>query len=268
MKLPLIPLAIALSVSLGLYGCNHETSDDAPKIAAEDIAAKVNGVAISKQDVNEFAKLKGNPDIPTEAVLDELVATELLRQEAVKQGIADQSDIDFQIRQQETQLLARALIQKQFADLSFSDEDLRAEYDKQMGGEAANEYRARHILLKTEDEANAVIAALDNGGDFVELAKERSTGPSAGDGGNLGWFQAGSMVPEFAKAVQAMQAGDISTVPVQTQFGYHVIMLEETRPVTPPPFEQVKEQVRQALTRDKITEYVDGIKEAATVETM
>ena len=175
MKLPIISLVLALAVSSGLYGCKNETANDAPVIAAEDIAAKVNGIAISKQDVTEFAKLKGNPDIPTEAILDELVATELLRQEAINQGIAKQPEIDFQVRQQETQLLARALIQKQFADLSFSEEDLRAEYDQQIGGETNNEYRARHILLKTEDEAKAVIAALDNGGDFVALLFQRFT---------------------------------------------------------------------------------------------
>ncbi|MDD3519580.1 MAG: peptidylprolyl isomerase, partial [Chromatiales bacterium] len=116
------------------------------------------------------------------------------------------------------------------------------------------------------DAAKAAIEALNGGADFAELAKEKSTGPSAPKGGDLGWFVADSMVPPFAQALKALEVGKYTTAPVQTQFGWHVILLEETRPLEPPPFEAVKDQVRQQMLQKSLQDYLEGLKTEAKIE--
>ena len=134
-----------------------------------------------------------------------------------------------------------------------------------MSNSESREFKARHILLKTEDEAIAVIDALRNGGDFVALAKERSTGPSGPNGGDLGWFQASRMVPPFANAVKLMNKGDVSVTPVQTDFGFHVIKLEDTRELEKPTFESKRDELQQSLIREAINSYIQEVQSAATI---
>ena len=248
--------------------CNEEsssTTSSAADIPADQIAATVNDTVISKDDLKQFKELKGNPQVPDDKVLDEMIATELLREEAVKAGIADKKDVRFQIRLQESEMLARLLMREKFGSISFSDEELKTAYDKQMSDSAGREFKARHILLKTEDEAKAVIDALRNGGDFVALAKERSTGPSGPNGGDLGWFQAARMVPPFADAVKLMNKGDVSVTPVQTDFGFHVIKLEDTRELEKPSFDSMRDQLQQSLIREAINDYILEVQTAATI---
>ena len=260
---------IILSV-LTLIACNEDTSSttksstmDVP--TADQIAATVNSTIISKDDLKQFKELKGNPQVPDDNILEEMIATELLREEAIKAGIADKKDVRFQIRLQESEILARLLMREKFGSISFTDEELKAAYDKQMSDGDNREYKARHILLKTEDEAKAVIVALRNGGDFVALAKERSTGPSGPNGGDLGWFQASRMVPPFAEAVKLMAKGDVSVTPVQTDFGFHVIKLDDTRDIEKPTFESKRDEIQQALIRDAINNYIQEVQSAATI---
>ena len=197
--------------------------------------------------------------------MEEIVATELLKQQAVKAGIADKDDVRYQLKLQESETLARLLMREKFGGLTFTDEELKAEYDKQVNSQDGLEFKASHILLKTEDEAKAVIEALRAGGDFAGLAKERSTGPTSTNGGDLGWFQAASMVPPFAAAVKNMNKGDVSTAPVQTQFGWHVIQLNDTRELPKPGFDSVKEQVQQSLLREAINNYIKDIRESSEI---
>ena len=258
-------LAVIFIVIFALYGCNEETKATAANVPEDQIAATVNGTVISNDDVAHFKQLKGNPQVADDKLVEEIVATELLRQEAVKAGIADKADVRYQLKLQESETLARLLMREKFSSLTFTDEQLQAEYDKQLSGQDSREFNARHILLKTEDEAKAVIEALRAGGDFVELAKERSTGPSGPNGGDLGWFQATSMVPPFAEAVKAMNKSDVSVTPVQTQFGWHVIKLEDTRELPKPGFDSVKEQLQQSLLREAINSYIKDIREASEI---
>lgn len=255
-----------------LSACNEENSSSnssstpaATDIPADQIAATVNGIVISNDDVKYFKELKGNPQVNDSQVLDEIIATELLREEAIKQGINDKDNVRYQLRLQESELLARLLMREKFGSLSFTDEELKAAYDKRMGQSENREFKARHILLKTEDEAKAVIDALANGANFIELAKERSTGPSGSKGGDLGWFQASRMVPPFAEALKEMNKGDISVIPVQTNFGFHVIKLDDVRELEQPSFESVRDDVNQSLIRDAINEYIAEIQAAATI---
>ena len=261
-------LVLIFAVTLLLIACNEEnnaSSTESADVPADQIAAKVNGTIISKNDVALFKQLKGNPQVDDKQLVEEIVATELLKQQAVKAGIADKEDVRFQLKLQESETLARMLMREKFGGVKFSDEELKAEYEKQVNSKDALEYKASHILLKTEDEAKAVIEALRAGGDFAELAKERSTGPTGPKGGDLGWFQATSMVPPFADAVKGMNNGDVSTTPVQTQFGWHVIQLNDTRELPKPEFESVKEQVQQSLLREAINNYIKEIRESSEI---
>lgn len=255
---------LILIISFSQLSCNDKeaTTESIPE---DQIAAMVNDTVISKEDIAHFKTARNNPQIPDEKVVEEMVATELLKQEAVALGIAERDDVKYQLQLQESELLARLLMREKFSGLTFSEEELQAQYEAQLGGDAAREYKARHILVKTEDEAKAVIEALRNGGDFIALAKERSTGPSGPNGGDLGWFQSGTMVPTFADAVKAMNKGDISVSPVQTQFGWHIIKLEDTRETAKPDFDNVVEQLEQSLIRDAINNYIKEIREAAAI---
>ena len=269
----LLVLALCL---LTLQGCNEEkaTESAATEVvkAASDTSgeyAKVNDVVITKNDFEQFAKAKrdAQPEVSFSDVdiTDEMIATELLRQEAVNAGISERTDIIEQIKRQENNILINTLMTEKFATLSFTDDALKVEYDRLVGQSSANEFKARHILLPDEDTAKAIIEELKAGADFAELAKQKSQGPSAPSGGDLGWFKAETMVPPFAAAVAELQKGSFTDTPVKTRFGYHVISLEDTRTVEQPAFEDVKQDIQRNLTRKKIEEYVDELESKATI---
>jgi len=191
-----------------LYGCKGEeapsTTSNNAAMPADDsgVYAKVNDVVISNDDYQAYAKAKRasqpTTDFTDKAITDEMIATEILRQEAINTGINTRPDIIEAIKRQESNILINTLMSEKFADLKFTDEELRAEFDRLMSLSDFNEYKARHILLQTEDEAKAVIEELKGGANFEELAKTKSQGPSAPNGGDLGWFKAETMVPPFA----------------------------------------------------------------------
>ena len=269
LKLALIVLIICYCLGV-IYGCKGGSESDSD--VSEDTSgeyAKVNDVSISNNDFEQFAKAKraSQPEVnfSDTQILDELIATELLKQEAISQGIADRAEIIEQIRRQESNILINALITEKFANLSFSDEELKAEYDRLISLNNTSEYKARHILLQSEEDAVAVIEELKSGADFIELAKQKSQGPTAPSGGDLGWFNANTMVPPFAEALQTMDMGAYSSEPVQTRFGWHVILLEDKRTSDQPTFEDVKQNVQQSLTRKTIEEYVDELQSNATI---
>ena len=218
---------------------------------------------------NAYAKAKraSQPEVnfTDKVIADEMIATEILRQEALSAGIADRPEIIEQIKRQESNILINTLMTEKFADLNFTDEELKTEYDRLLSLSDFNEYKARHILLKTEDEANTVIEELKAGANFEELAKEKSQGPSASNGGDLGWFKAETMVPAFAEAVRKMEKGNSSASPVNTRFGWHVILLEDTRSTDKPKFEDVKQNVQQNLTRQTVEKFVDDLESKATI---
>lgn len=148
-----------------------------------------------------------------------------------------------------------------------TEDDVRARYDQEIAATPAeNELKASHILVETEEEAIAIIAELEGGADFTELAKEKSTGPSGPNGGDLGYFTKGRMVPEFEAAVFALDVGSYTKEPVKTQFGYHVIKSDDLRPVQPPPFEQVEEQIRSVVLREQYFNLLQSLREDADVQ--
>ena len=148
-----------------------------------------------------------------------------------------------------------------------SDEEVRARYDAEIAAmEPETEIKARHILVNSEEEAKAVIAELEQGKDFAELAKEKSTGPSSSNGGDLGYFGKGQMVPEFEAAAFALEDGKFTTEPVKTQFGWHVILREEMREKPKPEFAAVEDQIRQVVFREKYFELVEKVRAETPVE--
>jgi len=236
-------------------------------VAAGNSVATVNGKSISQKSYDFYLaqamqrrgkNQQGQGGINREAVINELVNRELLHQAAIKEKVENDETVAFQLKQLKVDAMIQGLINKLSKQNSISEKDLKAEYEKRIAGAKLSEYKARHILLKTEEEAKTVIAELDSGSKFEELAKKKSTGPSAKDGGDLGWFNPAQMVPPFSQAVAQMKKGSYTKKPVKTQFGYHVIKLEDTRKRTPPKFDDIKPQLKMVLQNQRIQEYMQG----------
>lgn len=269
MNKKLIPLLIVSSALVA--GCqNDKSASTAPVVDKSDAVAEVNGVYISKASLEtlkaEIAPRLRGQTLPDEQLIEELVNRELLVQNAVKKNLENTPEIVTRLDNMKRSLLAQADLQEYLKSNPITDEELKTEYNKKMGGDSAMEYKARHILLKTQDEGKKVIGELDKGGNFEELAKKSSTGPSASKGGDLGWFTADRMVPPFSEAVIALENGKYTTEPVETQFGWHVILREDSRSKTPPPFDAVKEQFRPVMEREKVQAYLEQLRKQAKVE--
>mgnify|MGYP001815205068 CR=1 FL=1 len=272
-KIVLIP-----ALAIVLTACNPSGNENTPASAAEppattatssEVVATVNGVQITLDDLAVYtnqrnSRLKTGAESDPKVVLDELVGLELMRQEAVRKGLDKKPDIVNEIDQQRRTLLAGAALRDYLQNNQISDEDLRLMYDQQ-AAQPGMEYKARHILLPTEAEARNAITRLDEGGDFAEMAKELSTGPTGKNGGDLGWFASGQMVKPFSEATAALDKGTYTKDPVQTQFGWHVILLEDSRESTPPAFEDVKDRLRTAATSQRLKQHMQEIRDSAEV---
>lgn len=274
MNKKLIPVILA-STTL-LTGCIEEKGKEnsfligsVPEVSKEDAIADVNGTYISKKTLqtleNELAQRNQGQSYPKEKLIEEIIHRELLVQDALKKQLDKSPEIIERLSNIRSSLLSQAALQDFVKSNPVTDEEIKTEYDTKMAS-AGNEYKARHILVKTEEEAKKLIEELANGADFVELAKTKSTGPSGPQGGDLGWFTADRMVPPFSEAVIAMENGKYTTEPVETQFGFHVILREDSRSQTPPPFEAVKEQIRPLLQRKKVQAMMENLRNQAKVE--
>ena len=269
MKLKIIPFLLAGSVLL--TACQQNANNiTSPTIQKEDAVAVVNGQYISKfaletltEEVSERAR---GQEIPTDKLIDELVRRKLLVQEAESKHLGQTPEIQERLSMMKNALLSQLAIEDFMLANPVTDSELKAEYDKQISAVAGTEYKARHILVAEENDAVLIIAELDKGADFAELAKTKSTGPSKTQGGDLGWFSAQQMVPPFSAAVVALENGKYTKIPVKTQFGWHVILREDLREQTPPPFEAVKAQLEPLVQRQKMTTYLDSLRKDAKVE--
>jgi peptidyl-prolyl cis-trans isomerase C len=269
MNKKLIPL-ILLSSTL-LVACNQDKANETAitNVSKEDAVAVVNGIYISKDSLTtleaEIAQRSRGQSFPKEQLIDELIQRELLVQDAVQKQLDKTAEFTERLETIRKSLLSQVAVQNYLKSNTITDEELKAEYDKN-ASKAGAEYKARHILVKTEDEAKQIIVELNKGADFVELAKTKSTGPSGPQGGDLGWFTADQMVGPFSEATIALKDGKYTTEPVQTKFGWHIILKEGTREQTPPTFESVKEQIRPALQRQKMQAFLDNLRSQAKVE--
>ena len=273
-----ILLASALSL-LVLSACNSEDKTKAaaaPAPAAavkEAAAATVNGIAIAKSRVEMIVKqalASGQQDSEElrKSIIDKLAMQTLIAEEAVKKGLDKSADVMDQIDLTRQSILANAYVQDLMKNSAASEEALKAEYEKIKATITGTEYRARHILVEKEAEAKDIIAKLKKDpGLFEKLAMEKSkdTGSKA-KGGELGWFDLSRMVPEFGAAASKLDKGAITQEPVKTQFGYHVIQLEDSRPIEAPPFEDVKPQLAQHLQQQTVQKQMEELKAKAKIE--
>jgi len=269
MKLKLIPLLLAGTALV--TGCQPGTNTSAPSVLKEDAAISVNGKFISKASLEtltkEVTERARGQEIPKDKLVDELVKRELLVQEAKKKGLDKSPEISARLAMMRNSLLSQAAVEDYMKSNPVTAADLQAEYDKQIGNVAGGaEFKARHILVKEENEAVAIIAELDKGADFAELATTKSTGPSKTQGGDLGWFGAAQMVAPFSAAVAKLENGKYTKTPVKTQFGWHIILREDSRQQTPPPFDAVKAQLEPMVQRQKLTNYLEALRKGAQVE--
>lgn len=236
--------------------------------SAETVVARVNGVEITlgHMIIAHATLPEQYQQLPAD-VLFEGILEQLIQQSALSQQQPDTvpAHIALALENERRSLLAGEEIESVMQGAA-TDEAIQAAYDAAYpGGEGGEEYSAAHILVETEDEAQAIKAEIDGGADFAETAREKSTGPSGPNGGDLGWFGSGRMVPEFEAAVIALEPGQVSD-PVQTQFGWHVIKLNETRRLAAPDLAQVREELASQVQQEAVEAHVDALTEAATVE--
>ena len=268
----LTPVA-ALAAALAFSACNGASNGQAATPAvAEDAVAVVNGTPISRDVWELFVKTRtrgGSADDLTDEqkkeTLDSLIEMYVAAQQAQKEGLTTGED-GARVELMRQSALADLAGRKYLEGKDPSPEELQAEYDKQINQMAATEYKARHILVDSEDTARELIDKLDGGASFEQLAMENSSDSSAQEGGDLGWFAPNRMVKPFADAVQALEKGKYTAEPVQSQFGWHVIKLEDTRPLSPPAFESVEPQLKQLVTQGKFQAYLDELMKSADVE--
>ena len=242
----------------------------APALAAGKAFVTVNGVAVSQNLADTFIaeqKAQGAPDSPElkNAVREELIRRELLIQEAKKAGIDKRADVSAQAEAARQAIFIRAFVQDYLKKNQISDAQLKADYDKIKSQLGNTEYKARHILVQNEADAKAIIENLKKGAKFEELSKQSIDPGSKDNGGDLGWASAGNFVKPFSDALTGLTKGKYTETPVKTDFGYHVILLEDSRPLNAPAFEEIKPRLLQQAQSQQIGKLVDGLRAKAKI---
>jgi peptidyl-prolyl cis-trans isomerase C len=289
-------LIAAIAAALATAGCEQQASAPAPaappattasapapvlnvpqaqpaKAAATpdlgEAIATVNGKPISKAELasltDEIAARGLAGRVTQQQLLDELIKREVLRQAAEAQQLDKTPETATRLANIQRSILAHAAGEAYIKANPISDEAVKQEYERQVAANKSTEYKARHILVKTEQEAKDIIKKLQAHGKFEELAKKSSDPGSAGKGGDLGWFSPQQMVGPFAEAVVKLENGKFTTEPVKTDFGWHVILREDSRDKTPPPFEAVKDQLRDSLQSTAMQKYLADLQAKAQV---
>lgn len=257
-----LPSRFAVSLLAGLLSL--------PAFAAEPVAT-VNGTAISAARADAMIaeqRAQGAPESAQlkDAVREELIRREVLSQEAAKKGFDKKADVQAQMEMAKQAILIRAYLQDFVKTNPVGEADLKKEYDSIKGRMGDKEYKPRHVLVETEDQAKAIIAKLQGGSKFEDLAKESRDPGSKERGGDLGWSNPGMFVKPFSEAMVKLEKGKYTTTPVKSDFGYHVIMLEDVRSLQAPSYDEVKPQLQQRLQQQKVERHVLELREKAKVE--
>ena len=261
LTLGLFTIALYLSVPFSELRANEDT-----------IVAKVNGLKIYKSMLVSAQRLlpQQYQKIPLEqiypALVDTVIDMKLSAADARRRNLHKTGDFKVLMARIEDQMLQRTALQNEI-DKALTDEALKKRYnDLIKKSETSSELRARHILVKTESDAKAIIKELNEGADFEATAKNKSTGPSGPNGGDLGFFGKGQMVPEFEKAAFALDKGEITSSPVKTQFGWHIIKVEGYRKTEPPTFASVKQKLETEISQEVSAAYVSALRKLAKIE--
>jgi len=259
MKLSLSALTAAVLISTAPWAAAQNVAivngKPVPTSRADALAAQV---AASGQPVDDTVRAK---------IREEVILREIFMQEAQKRGLGGTEDFKAQMELARQTLMIRAL----FADFQkknpVTDADVKAEYDKFVSANSGKEYRARHILVEKEEEAKAIIASLKGGAKFEDIAKKQSKDPGSGaNGGDLDWAPAASYVPEFSEAMVKLEKGKVSEAPVKTQFGWHVIRVDDIRQAELPKLEEVKPQIVQQLQGMKLNQFQQDLRSKAKIQ--
>ncbi len=242
-----------------------------PVAMAQNLAI-VNGKAVPSARADVLAdqvKRSGRQITPEleKQIKEEVIAREIFIQEAQKQGLDATEDFKVQMELARQTILIRDLFTNYQKSNAVTDEEIKAEYDRFAAANGGKEYKARHILVEKEDDAKAIIAKLKKGGKFEDIAKKESKDPGSGaKGGDLDWAPPGNYVAEFSQALTQLTKGKMTETPVKSQFGYHVIRLDDVRDAQLPPLDQVKPQVLQQLQQQKLAKYQNDLRTKAKVE--
>ncbi len=269
MKIKILISAIVLAATV--IACSKQGADKAADTGTEPVAV-VNGKPITRNTFDYYVKgVTGKPVAEATAeqqqqLLDTLVRGMLVAEKAEKDGLNKAGETQAMLDLTRLNVLQQAASQAFLKDRKTTDEELRAEYDSQLANVPKTEYHARHILVATEERAKKLISDLEKGGRFEELAKKESMDPSKTNGGDLGWFTPDRMVPAFSAAVEGLTKGTYTKAPVQTQYGWHIIRLDETRAVAAPPFDSVKDRLVQIVEAKKFKAYADDLVKGAKVD--
>ena len=259
MKRFLLPAVSALVLSFAL------------PVFAQNVAT-VNGKAVPKARMDALAAQLARSGRPVGAEMEgqlreEVIMREIFMQEAQKRGLDTSEDFKTQMELARQGLLIRELLADQQKKNPVSDAEVQAEYDKFVSANGGKEYRARHILVEKEDQAKAIITSLKKGGKFEDIAKKQSKDPGSGaNGGDLDWANAASYVPEFSQALIKLNKGQTTDAPVKSQFGWHVIRLDDVRQAQLPKLEDVKPQIAEQLQRQKLAKFQEDLRGKAKIE--
>lgn len=243
----------------------------APALMAQNLAI-VNGkpVPLSRvQVLTEQVERSGRPvdDATREQIKQEIIMREVFAQEAMKRGVGNTAAFKAQLELSTQSILIRSLFEDFQSKNPVTDAEAQAEYDKFATENAGQEYRARHILVETETQAQALIAAIQGGAKFEELAQKESKDPGSGaNGGDLDWAAPESFVPAFSQAMVALGKGEMTKTPVKSDFGWHIIRLDDSRKIQLPAFDEVKPQIQQQLQQQKLLTYQEGLRGKATIK--
>lgn len=243
-------------------------SDDSSKTETADnpLFVTINGVDITENEVRHFISKLSNVENPQDA-MREMINVELVNQAAQKEGLLQDETLQMEIRRNTSALVASTYLQNFVSNLEITEDMVKARYQADyVEGSSTGEFNANHILVQTKVEAEAIIAKLDEGTDFAELAKAFSTGPSGKKGGALGWFKKTDMVAPFAAATAELKKGEYSKAPVETQFGWHVIKLNDTRKPDLPALESVRESIANSIAAEKFRNKLEELQKAATIK--
>ena len=254
-----------------LTACTAENPAPTPTVDMGNTLATVDGRAITESMLSYYSRTRAQKEAEDltpeerEGLMNEVIQLVLLGNAAESGALMEDSSFLAELELQRLQTVARRQITAYLDENPITEADLQQAYQENLERLSGMQYKARHILVDAETEAQDIIAELQQGADFQELARTRSTGPSGPNGGDLGWFTADRMVPPFAAAVRSMEVGAFSSSPVQTRFGWHVILLEEKSEGTAPGLDAVRDDVTAIAEQGKVQEYLENLRGSATI---
>lgn len=266
-----VPWLLAAGLFLGQAMAAQQADDTTPQ-KKDEVIAIVNGHPLTRNDFRAFINIRtgnrlkkgGLNQEQLQTLLAEYINRELIYQEALKKGYDRVPEVATVIDNHRRNILASYTAQ-QVINQPLSEEELRRTYEKYLAHPTV-EYKTRHILVNSEQEARQIIQALKKGADFAGLAKKRSIDASARDGGSLDWFSSQSVIPPFREAVRKLKPGEYTQEPVHSRYGWHVILLEGTREVPPPPFEAARDKARSLAQNERLARHIEALRKQSKIE--